>query len=233
MIYAENIFLCITAPVLLSLFFLRKNAHRFVVFFLIGMGMCLTGAYITGFVYQAAGFAEEEAAIFIAPVAEEIQKLLPLLFFLVVFSPSEDKLTDAAIGIGVGFATFENCCYILTAGAGSLPYILVRGLAVGVMHLVTTLAESGALNLVRRYRTLSVPGVVGALSLSMTFHALYNLLVSEPGVPAVIGYMLPLLAAVCLYIGYRGRIRRKKEEPPARVKNVLMNAGKEETTDEV
>ncbi len=233
MIYAENIFLCITAPVLLSLIFLRKNARRFTVFFLIGMGMCLTGAYITGFVYQAVGFAEEEAAIFISPVVEEIQKLLPLLFYLLVFSPTEDELLDAAIGIGVGFATFENCCYILTAGAGSLPYVLVRGLAVGVMHLVTTLAESGALNLARRYRMLSIPGVAGALSLSMVFHALYNLLVSEPGVPAVIGYALPLLAAAALYIGYRARLRKKKEEPPAETKNVLLNAGKEETTDEV
>ena len=45
-----------------------------------------------------------------------------------------------AVAIGAGFATFENCCYILTAGAESLPYILIRGMAVGVMHIVSILA---------------------------------------------------------------------------------------------
>ena len=203
MIYAENIFLCITAPLLLSLFFLRKNAKRFVVFFLTGMGICLLSAYISGFSLRLAGLEEGETAIFISPIVEEIQKLLPLLLFLFLYEPTDEAFLDAAIGIGIGFATFENCCYILSAGAESLPYILIRGLAVGVMHLVTTLAVSLALIMARRIRMLSIPGIAGSLTLSMIFHALYNLLVSEPGVSRYIGYLLPLLAAAGLYYLYR------------------------------
>lgn len=209
MIYAENILLCITAPLLLSLCFLRKNARRFVVFFLVGMGICLLGAYISGFVLQAAGLEEGETAIFISPVVEELQKLFPLLFFLFVFVPTDEAFLDAAIGIGIGFATFENCCYILSVGAESLPYILVRGLAVGVMHLVTTLAVSLALIMARRFRMLSVPGIAGSLTLSMIFHALYNLLVSRSGISSTVGYALPLLAAAGLYAAYRSELQKK------------------------
>ena len=211
MIYAENIFLCITAPLLLSLFFLRKNAKRFVVFFLTGMGICLLSAYISGFSLRLAGLEEGETAIFISPIVEEIQKLLPLLLFLFLYEPTDETFLDAAIGIGIGFATFENCCYILSAGAESLPYILIRGLAVGVMHLVTTLAVSLALIMARRIRMLSIPGIAGSLTLSMIFHALYNLLVSQSGLSSMIGYALPLLAAAGLYAACRSELRKKDE----------------------
>ena len=211
MIYAENIFLCITAPLLLSLFFLRKNAKRFVVFFLTGMGICLLSAYISGFSLRLAGLEEGETATFISPLVEEMQKLLPLLLFLFLYEPTDEAFLDAAIGIGIGFATFENCCYILSAGAESLPYILIRGLAVGVMHLVTTLAVSLALIMARRIRMLSIPGIAGSLTLSMIFHALYNLLVSQSGISSMIGYALPLLAAAGLYAACRSELRKKSE----------------------
>ena len=207
MIYAENIFLCIAAPVLLSLVFLRKNARRFTAFFLVGMSVCLLSAYISGFILQAAQLEEGETSIFISPIVEEILKLLPMLFFLFVFVPEDEAFLEAAIGIGVGFATFENCCYILTSGAGSLPYILIRGLAVGVMHLICTMTVSLALTMARRHKMLSVAGITGALSLSMIFHALYNLLVSQPGISSTIGYILPTLAAAGLYAAYHAELR--------------------------
>ena len=50
---------------------------------------------------------------------------------------------------------------------------------------------------------MTLPGILGALSLSATFHGLYNLLVSHSGVPAAIGYTLPLLTAGLLYAGFR------------------------------
>ncbi len=45
----------------------------------------------------------------------------------------------------------------------------------------------------------SFAGILGALSFSMTFHAFYNLLVSEPGIPSYLGYASPLICAVLLY----------------------------------
>ncbi len=203
MIYAENILLCIAVPLIISLLFIRGEVRRYVSAFLLGMGVCLIAAYISGFLSLATGMGENDTAIFLSPVVEELMKLMPLLFFLVLFSPEDRTLTMLAVAIGAGFATFENCCYILTSGAESLTYILIRGLAVGVMHIVSIFALSIWLIVAKRLQVFSFPAVLGSLSLAMTFHALYNLLVSEPGVSSLIGYLLPLLAAVGLTYLYR------------------------------
>lgn len=210
MIYAENILICIAAPLLLSLIFIEGSARRFITAFVTGMVMCLIAAYISGYIDLLSNMGEENTAIFISPVVEEIIKLLPLLFFLFIFFPEDEEMYLFAIGIGAGFATFENCCYILTLGAGSLPYIVIRGLAVGVMHIVSILALAIGLVLVRRFRAMSVPGVTGALSLSMIFHGLYNLLVSEPGISSYIGYVMPLLTAIILYFPYKKNITHRE-----------------------
>lgn len=210
MIYAENILLCIAIPMLLSLLFVRGGAQRFVASFLVGMIACLLAAYISGFLNLVSGMGAEDTSVFISPIVEEIIKLLPLLFCLYMFQPKDESITMIAVAIGAGFATFENCCYILSSGVETLRYVLIRGMAVGVMHIVSILALALGLVLARRFRALSFPGIVGALSLSMTFHALYNLLVSEPGVTAWIGYVLPVLTALILYLPYR-RLRRSEE----------------------
>ena len=203
MIYAENILLCIAIPLAVSLLFIRGEVRRYLAAFLLGMGVCLISAYISGFLNLATGMGDNDTSVFLSPVVEELMKLLPLLFFLFLFSPRERTLTTLAVAVGAGFATFENCCYILTQGAESLPYILIRGMAVGVMHIVSVLALSIWLIAAKRLRVLSFPAVVSGLSLAMIFHALYNLLVSESGVSTVIGYLMPLLTALALFMLYR------------------------------
>ena len=203
MTYIENIFLCLALPMLLSLLFTSGSTRRFTLFVVLGMATCLLSAYVSSFFMGRHQCSAVTTAIEIAPVCEEILKLLPLLLYFLIFEPDSHKLTPAAIGIAVGFATFENCCYILTAGAGSLPYILVRGLAVGVMHIVSILALSIWLIVAKRLKAFSFPAVVGGLSLAMIFHALYNLLVSQPGVSTVIGYLMPLLTAAAFWLLYR------------------------------
>ena len=203
MIYAENILLCIAVPLLISLLFVRGEVRHYVAAFLLGMGVCLIAAYISGYLNLLNGMGENDTSIFISPVVEELIKLLCLLFVLIMFSPKGRTLTMLAVAIGAGFATFENCCYILTSGAEALPYILVRGLAVGVMHIVSMLTVAIWLIVAKRLQVFSFPAIVGGLALSMIFHALYNLLVSEPGASAVIGYLLPLVTAGFLYVLYQ------------------------------
>ncbi|MBQ0011512.1 MAG: PrsW family intramembrane metalloprotease [Clostridiales bacterium] len=203
MIYAENILLCIAIPFLVSVLFLRGEVRRYVSAFLLGMGMCLVAAYISGFLSLVAHLEQNDASIFLSPMVEELIKLLPLLFFLVLLEPEEHDFIMLAVAIGAGFSTFENCCYILSFGAESITYIMIRGLAVGVMHIVSLLALSIWLIFVKRFHVFSFPAIIGGLSIAMSFHALYNLLVSEPGVTRAIGYLLPLLTAICLYPLYR------------------------------
>lgn len=202
-IFAENIFLCIAVPMVVSLFFTRGDVRRYVAAFFLGMGVCLVAAYVGGFLGMVATMEANDTSIFISPVVEEAMKFLTLLFFMVLFSPEDQVLTMLAVSIGTGFATFENSCHILTTGAGSLPYILIRGFSVGIMHVVSMLALAIWLIVAKRLKAFTFSAVVGGLSLAMIFHALYNLLVSEPGITMQIGYLMPSLAAVLLYLLHR------------------------------
>lgn len=202
-IYAENIFVCIALPLIVSLFFTERKIRRFTSFFLIGMSMCLLSAYITGFFASVEGIDYQESAAFIAPVTEEVMKLLPLLFLFFVYEESGQNIYLASVALGIGFATFENCVYILGNSSESLTYMLIRGLAAGVMHLVCAVALGLGLILEKRHPKLALSGILGILSLSSTFHAIYNLLVYKGGVAAAIGYALPCLIAITLLPPYR------------------------------
>ncbi|MBO7401875.1 MAG: PrsW family intramembrane metalloprotease [Lachnospiraceae bacterium] len=208
MIHAENILICIMFPMAVAMFFVRGNARRFTFAMVSGMLVCLVSAYLSGYMNYLGATDTEETAIFISPIIEEIMKFVPLIFYMLLFEPADDQLYVFATGIGAGFATFENCCYILTNGAESLPFVMVRGMAVGVMHIVSMIAVATGLVLIRRFKALSVAGIVGALSMSVMFHALYNLLVSKPGASSLIGYCLPTAVAASILI-IRNLLRRE------------------------
>ena len=211
MIYSENILVCIVIPLLIAALFNRKGTRRFLLAFAIGMICCLLSAYITGYVQFLTGITPEEMSAFYSPILEEIMKLMPLLFYLFVWSPKTSSFFSAALGLGLGFATFENCCYILSYGAENISYVMIRGMAVGIMHLVCALALALGLTSARQFRVLSLPAVIGSISLSMVFHGLYNMLVSKPGLSSVFGYALPLITAVAVYFPFRSMIDRESE----------------------
>ena len=207
-IYAQNIFLCLMIPFLITVIFLRGDSRRFVVFLTMGIMICLISSCIGAFLSMVGDIGDKDAAIYISPIVEEIMKFSPLLFYMLLFEPTNGQLIIMGMGIGAGFATFENSCYILTSGAENLSYILVRGMAVGVMHIISILILIIGLMMIRYYKAESAAAAVGALSLSVTFHALYNLLVSEPGLTTCLGYSLPLVSAGILYIPYRRILQR-------------------------
>lgn len=210
MIYSENILLCIAIPLMLTLAFTRGGGRAAVLSFLVGMSVCLISAYISGYIGLIAGTSATDTAVYFSPVVEETMKMLPIVFCLVVFDiDNAERVLLCAVALGAGFATFENCCYLLTVGSESLRFTLVRGLAVGVMHVTSMIAVSLSIMLVLRYKAPFLPGVIGALSMSTTFHALYNLCVSEPGISSYVGFALPLVAAALLYIPYRRMVFRE------------------------
>ena len=190
-------------PVIVTLVFVKGNARRLELNFIIGMLACLLGAYISGFFNAVSGMGVEDTAIFVSPVVEEGMKFLPLLFYFYMFEPDDDSLFLAAVGLGAGFASYENVCYMVSSGAESLSFLLIRGLAVGVMHIVSVYSSVLGLVIARRLKAMRVSSVVGALSLSMLFHGTYNLLVSAPGFSSYIGFALPLLTAVVMLIAMR------------------------------
>ena len=63
-------------------------------------------------------------------------KFLPLMFYLLVFEPDADSIKSALLITAVGFATFENVCYLISNGAEDLGFLLIRGFGTGAMHIV-------------------------------------------------------------------------------------------------
>ena len=193
----ENIFVCMAAPLVVALLFLRRKQRAAVLFCLAGMGMCLLAAYLNTFFAQYYAADAQDAATQIAPVVEEIMKLLPLLFYLAVFEPDMERFRLAAIVVAASFATFENVCYLTGNGAGQLAYLLIRGFGTGAMHVVCGSVYSSALRPVWTSRGLRAACLFGLLCVAIIYHAIYNLLVSVGGAAQVIAYGFPVLTALC------------------------------------
>ena len=70
------------SPLLIAALCMGKRQTKFFVFCFAGMGVCLLSAYINTFFAALYGADTFAATAEIAPVVEEVLKLLPLLFYL-------------------------------------------------------------------------------------------------------------------------------------------------------
>ena len=199
MTYIENVLVCIAAPLFITMLCVGRKYRAAFVFCFAGMLVCLLSAYLNTFftiIYQADTM---NAATQIAPVVEELMKLLPLLFFLIVFEPDLQRFRLAAMLVAASFATFENICYLAENGAGQMLFLLIRGFGTGAMHVVCGSAYSEGLRFVWHDRLLRSVCIPGILCVTIIYHAIYNLLVSAGGSVQVIGYCIPLFT---LAVGY-------------------------------
>lgn len=211
MTYIENVLVCIAAPLFITMLCIDRKYRASFVFCFAGMLVCLLSAYLNTFftiIYQADTM---NAATQIAPVVEEIMKLLPLLFFLIVFEPDLQRFRLAAMLVAASFATFENICYLAENGAGQMLFLLIRGFGTGAMHVVCGSAYSEGLRFVWHDRLLRSVCIPGLLCVTIIYHAIYNLLVSVGDSVQVIGYCIPLFTLAVGYGVYqfaRGRQQR-------------------------
>ena len=211
MTYIENVLVCIAAPLFITMLCVGRKYRAAFVFCFAGMLVCLLSAYLNTFftiIYQADTM---NAATQIAPVVEEIMKLLPLLFFLIVFEPDLQRFRLEAMLVAASFATFENICYLAENGAGQMLFLLIRGFGTGAMHVVCGSAYSEGLRFVWHDRLLRSVCIPGLLCVTIIYHAIYNLLVSVGGSVQVIGYCIPLFTLAVGYGVYqfaRGRQQR-------------------------
>lgn len=196
MTYIDHIYACMAAPVLMGMLFAGRRWRPDFFYVLAGMTACLLSAYINSFFAGIYSADVATATAEITPVVEEIMKLLPLLFYLLVFEPERPRAQIAAIVIAVSFATFENICWLVDNGAAHLDFLLLRGFSTGAMHVVCGAVVSAGLVYVWRTAWLKVAGTAGLLCAAVTFHAMYNLLISAGGTVRIIGCAMPIAAAL-------------------------------------
>lgn len=199
MTYIENIFICLALPLMLALFFTKDRSRSFIVFTLLGMAMCLLSAYVSSFFMDYYNVHSVETSTEIAPVCEEVMKLLPLLFYFLILEPEPRELPAAAIALAAGFATFENVCYLVENGAADFTVLLTRGISAGALHILCGIISGYGISYVFSRRWLALTGTVGILGFCSGIHAIYNLLIAAGGTWQLTGYLLPSLGIILLF----------------------------------
>ena len=199
--YIENIYVCLAAPLLLAILCIRKNGRRLLIFLLAGMTACLLSAYVSTYLTGVLGIDLTAASHEISPVVEEVMKLLPVLFFLLVFEPDRNSAITGGLLIAVGFATFENVCFLTANGSSDLLRLLIRGFGTGAMHVVCGMMLDISLFFLWDQVWLRIVGSFAVLCFTITFHAVFNVLVNQAGAVFWIGSMIPL-TALLIYLGF-------------------------------
>ena len=183
--YIENIFVCLAAPLFIAILCMRGKGRRMMIFLLAGMTVCLLSSYISSFLAIVHGADLITASIELSPFVEELMKLFPEI----------KDTSDACLMTAIGFATFENVCFLMQNGAESLLRLAIRGLGTGVMHVVCAYIIAGGLIKLWDRAWLRMAGTVALLAVAITYHGIYNILVSQTGAVAFVGYFIPLFTA--------------------------------------
>ena len=205
--YIENIYLCLTMPFLVAVFCADSRHRGSLLFLLAGMTMCLASAYISTFFTGVLQTDVLSATTNITPMVEEIMKLFPVLFYLLVFVPHRREAANGILMTAVGFATFENVCYLTTNGASNVFYLLIRGAGTGAMHIVCGLLMGMGLLALWDVAWLKTAGTLALVGLVVIYHAIFNLLVSQTGAAAIVGFLLPLITVAAVTTLGRSALR--------------------------
>lgn len=211
MSYIENVYVCLAAPQLLAILLLRRSARRYVIFLLLGMTACLFSAYVSTFLAGALGLDTVTASHEIAPLVEEIMKLLPVVFYLMVFDPRKKNIASSTILVAIGFATFENVCYLISYGSADLLRLVIRGFGTGAMHVVCGMLVSLCMLFLWDRAWIRGVGMFALLCFVIRFHASFNLLVNETGAVFWIGSAIPVTLLLLYLIFFHRKVLEKVE----------------------
>ena len=196
----ENIFICLAAPFLIAALGTNAGNRKNYLFIVLGFVCCIISAYLNTFFSVLYNAQDTSAVLEISPVIEETVKLLPLLFGLIVFELCPEDGGNIIFNIAVGFATFENICYLLENGTGNLFYLFVRGFSSGAMHITCAFIIGYGLRVFRRPAALRAAGIFGLLCVAITFHATFNMLMKTDGIIKQLGYAIPIASCVILLL---------------------------------
>ena len=174
------ILICIAVPLLLLMTLMDARSRLLTGFMLVGMLTAASAYEINSTVQVMFWMTGQEVSVRAAPVIEELLKAVPILFYSVVVNDDRKILLPLSMAVGIGFAILENA-YLLTAYIDqvTISWALVRGLSTSLSHGLCTLTVGYGMSFVRKQKKLFYTGIFGLLSLAMTFHAVFNLLIQS------------------------------------------------------
>lgn len=204
------LFICITIPLALMAFLVEKKARRTVIFFITGICAAVFASEVNGILTYLIPLDVFDFTVRVTPITEEFIKAIPVLFFAKEISDKKETLITVSLAVGIGFAIMENT-YILTQNVGyvSLLWAIMRGFGTGIMHGMCTFLVGTGFSFANKNKKLFVVGTFALLSLAITYHSIFNMLVQSDY--KYIGAVLPIITYVpfVLWI-YKNRKKESK-----------------------
>lgn len=202
---SDYLLACIGGP-LLAILLLHGRGRRLFVALVGGMFAAFLCGAISGFLARMVQYDAMAAVLYISPLVEEGMKMVLFLLFLFVCRLREAELPEIAVGIGIGFSLLESIALLFTAGEWQLIVLFSKAFCSALIHVACALMLILSVQMIRRMAMETVSGYLSVYAVTVTVHALYNLLVSQAGISRVLGYALP--TAVILFWKFTPRIQR-------------------------
>jgi RsiW-degrading membrane proteinase PrsW (M82 family) len=205
------LFISIFFPLLLMMLLVEEKARLPIAFMMAGTFVSVFASEVNGALLTAFNLSRYDATIVLAPISEELLKALPVLFFALVISDRKEKLFTASMATGIGFAILENAYYlIINHQTFSFMSALIRGLGTGLMHGMCTLLVGFGISFIRKKRKLFAVGTFALLTIAITYHSIFNMLVQSQY--SMVGAFLPLVTYMpfLLWRHFKKKIKMKK-----------------------
>ena len=200
MTYMENTFICLAAPLFLAILCLKGSWRRALTFLLAGMICCLLSAYVSSFFAAIFEIDLATASHAVAPAVEECIKFLPILFYIIIFEAGKEDSINGILLVSVGFATFENVCFLTSYGTEDLFSLMLRGFGTGAMHVLCGTAIAIGLFSLWDRAWIRIMGTFAVLCFAITFHAIFNIMVSAGGISLGIASAVPMALIIMVFV---------------------------------
>lgn len=172
--------ICMVMPLLLLLPMLEKQSRLLLGFVLGGMVLAACAYEINSLMCALFSLSGPELSVTAAPIAEEILKALPVLFFAIFVSDDRKLVLQLAMASGIGFAILENAFLLVTyVDQVDIVWAVIRGVSTSLSHGICTMIVGSGIVYVRKQKKLFYTGTFALLTAAMTLHATFNLLVQS------------------------------------------------------
>lgn len=204
-----KVMFAIMFPMIMMTFIFTGKARKNTMFLLIGLAVAVAAAYINA-LFGALPFSGKYYSSNIGPIVEELVKAIPVLIYAFVKKPNRQDLLESGLSVGVGFAIIENAYYMARYPEKITVFAaLFRGIGAGMMHGITAMAVGFGISLILTKKKLFLTGTLTFMSMAMTYHSIYNMLVQSKY--QLLGFAMPIITFTAFLIFY---LRYTKYQEP-------------------
>lgn len=220
------IFVSVFVPLILMMVLTERRARLPILFFMIGIFASVFISELNGVLYSLFALPINEFVVKVSPISEEIIKALPILFFASMVSDKRETLLTVAMATGIGFAVLENA-YILVENQDSFSMLsaVIRGFGTGLMHGMCTFFVGYGISFVKKKKKLFVVGVFALLSLAITYHSIFNMLIQSDLI--VVGALFPIATYMPFFIKFNFLRKKRRRDQKAAVAAATMENANE------